>query len=120
MDPKKALLPSHICFQDGKTVRPTERQPGDRVTVQFKKSVLAIALYRGTLLCGAIHLPLNPVYTPAEVSYFLIDATPRVFVCGPSKQNGLAAIANAADVKTVLMMNATGAGTLADAAKTAT
>ena len=33
-------------------------QPQDRVAVQIEKSVTAIALYLGTVLCGAIHLPL--------------------------------------------------------------
>lgn len=91
-------------------------QPEDRVAVQIEKSVSAMALYLGTVLCGAIHLPLNTAYTAAEVAYFLTDASPRVFVCDPAKLVGLTAVAQAASVQTVLTLDAMGAGTLSDAA----
>jgi malonyl-CoA/methylmalonyl-CoA synthetase len=56
-------------------------QPGDRVAVQAPKSVAMLELYIGTILAGAVFLPLNPSYTPPEIEYFLTDATPRVFIC---------------------------------------
>jgi malonyl-CoA/methylmalonyl-CoA synthetase len=58
-------------------------QPGDRVAVQVDKSLEALMLYLGTLRTGAVYLPLNTAYTGAELSYFLEDAEPVVFICRP-------------------------------------
>jgi malonyl-CoA/methylmalonyl-CoA synthetase len=58
-------------------------QPGDRVALQAEKSVEGVMLYLGVLKAGAVFLPLNAAYTPAEVAYFLNDAEPRVFVQDP-------------------------------------
>ena len=90
--------------------------PGDRVAVQAEKSVEMLELYLGALLAGAVFLPLNPAYTPAEVGYFLGDAEPRVFVCDPARLSGLQPVARAAGVGQVLTLDAAGAGSLADAA----
>ncbi|MFN7225302.1 MAG: malonate--CoA ligase [Paracoccaceae bacterium] len=60
-------------------------RPGDRVAAQIAKSPEALALYAATVAAGAVFLPLNPAYTPTEVDYFIGNATPRVFVCEPSK-----------------------------------
>jgi malonyl-CoA/methylmalonyl-CoA synthetase len=54
--------------------------PGDRVALQVEKSVEAVMIYLGTLKAGAVFLPLNAAYTPAEVDYFRRDAEPRVFI----------------------------------------
>ena len=54
--------------------------PGDRVVVQVEKSIGAVALYLACLRTGAIFVPLNTAYTASEVSYFLKDAEPRLFV----------------------------------------
>ena len=56
-------------------------KPGDRVAVQVEKSPDVIALYLGSLRAGAVFLPLNTAYTPAELEYFLGDAEPALFVC---------------------------------------
>ena len=87
--------------------------PGDRVAVQIEKSVEGIALYLGTVMAGAVHLPLNTGYTPQEVSYFLTDAQPRVFVCDPAKAAALGPVACAAGTTHLLTLDAFGAGTLA-------
>ena len=55
---------------------------GDRVAVQIAKSPEALAIYGAAVAIGAVFLPLNTAYKPAEVRYFLDDATPRVFVGG--------------------------------------
>jgi malonyl-CoA/methylmalonyl-CoA synthetase len=44
---------------------------GDRVVVQVEKSPYAVALYLAGLRRGAVFVPLNTAYTPAEVRYFL-------------------------------------------------
>jgi len=58
-------------------------RPGDRVALQAEKSAEAIMVYLGVLKAGAVFLPLNSAYTPAEVEYFLGDAEPKVFVTDP-------------------------------------
>ena len=54
--------------------------PGDRVAVQVEKSPAALILYLACLRAGAVYLPLNTGYTPAELAYFVKDAEPRLFV----------------------------------------
>ncbi|WP_219895385.1 AMP-binding protein [Aquisediminimonas profunda] len=54
--------------------------PGDRIVVQVEKSVGAVALYLACLRAGAIFVPLNTAYTPAEIEYFIKDAEPSLFV----------------------------------------
>jgi malonyl-CoA/methylmalonyl-CoA synthetase len=68
-------------------------EPGDRVAVQVEKSIEAIMLYLGAIRAGAVFLPLNTAYTPAEIEYFVGDAEPRVFVCDPAKADVLRPIA---------------------------
>ncbi|HMR53186.1 MAG TPA: malonyl-CoA synthase [Amaricoccus sp.] len=67
--------------------------PGDRIAVQVEKSVANVALYLAVLQCGAVHVPLNPAYTPAELGHFLKDARPKVLVCDPGSEAALAALA---------------------------
>jgi malonyl-CoA/methylmalonyl-CoA synthetase len=55
-------------------------EPGDRVGLQVEKSVEAVTIYLGVLMAGAVFLPLNAAYTPAEVDYFRGDAEPKVFI----------------------------------------
>jgi len=56
-------------------------KPGDRVAVQVEKSAANLTLYLACLRAGAVYLPLNTGYTPAEISYFVNDAEPRLFIC---------------------------------------
>ena len=58
---------------------------GDRVVVQLSKSVDAVALYLGVLRLGAVYVPLNTAYTPAEVGWFVADADPAAVVQDPSE-----------------------------------
>jgi malonyl-CoA/methylmalonyl-CoA synthetase len=62
---------------------------GDRVAVQTGKLVDCVWLYLACLRTGAVYLPLNPAYTPTEVSYFVSDAEPALVVCEPSALAGL-------------------------------
>ena len=55
-------------------------EPGDRVALQAEKSIAGVMIYLGVLKAGAVFLPLNAAYTPAEVDYFVRDAEPRVFI----------------------------------------
>ncbi|MGV3651534.1 MAG: malonate--CoA ligase [Devosia sp.] len=89
-------------------------RPGDRVAMQLEKSPEVVMLYLGCLRAGAVFLPLNTAYTPAEIGYFLGDATPAVFVCDPAREAEMAAVAGAARVVT---LGRKGDGSLADLAK---
>ena len=71
-------------------------EPGDRVAAQVPKSLEALMLYLGAVRAGAVFLPLNTAYTPAEVEYFLSDAKPRVFACDPASREALAPVAEKA------------------------
>jgi malonyl-CoA/methylmalonyl-CoA synthetase len=53
---------------------------GDRVAFQGAKSPEAVTLYLGVLKAGAVFVPLNAGYTPAEVDTFLADCGPALFV----------------------------------------
>ena len=90
-------------------------QPGDRVAVQAPKTVAMLELYVGTVLAGGVFLPLNTAYTPGEVSYFLTDASPRIFVCEPGSLDALSPVAGAAGVGTVLTLAADESGSLPQA-----
>ena len=87
--------------------------PGDRVAVQVEKSPEAILLYLACLRAGAVFLPLNTAYTPAEIAYFLGDAEPRVFVCDPATKEKLAPVAAQAGVAHVETLGVERDGTLA-------
>ncbi len=90
--------------------------PGDRVAVQVEKSPAALMLYLACVEAGAVFLPLNTGYTPAEIAYFLSDAEPRVFVCDPSRREAMLAIAGEARVSHVETLDADGKGSLMDRA----
>ena len=64
-------------------------EKGDRIAVQTQKAVDCLMLYLACLRAGAVYLPLNTAYTPAEISYFAGDAEPRLFVCDPASHDGL-------------------------------
>lgn len=87
-------------------------QPGDRVAVQVEKSITAVGLYIGTILAGAVFLPLNTAYTASEVAYFLGDAVPALLVCDPDFVEALTPVAKAADVSHIWTLSAEGTGSL--------
>ncbi len=92
---------------------------GDRVIVQVHKSVEAVVLYLACLRAGAIYIPLNTAYTPAEVGYFLSDAEPHLFVCAPDAHRALMPEIEKAKVPHTLTLGADGTGSLAEAARDA-
>ncbi|MCB1670285.1 MAG: malonyl-CoA synthase, partial [Pseudomonadales bacterium] len=88
-------------------------EPGERLVVQVPKSAFAVALYLACLRSGVIYIPLNTSYTPEEVSYFLGDATPRLFVCDPARVASLSAVAGQHDAR-LLTLDSDGRGSLPD------
>jgi len=91
-------------------------KPGDRMAVQIEKSLENVLVYLGCLRLGAIYLPLNTAYQPAEISYFLGDATPTVMIGSPERRAVMEPVATAAGVKTLLTLGVAGDGTLAERA----
>lgn len=83
---------------------------GDRVTAQIEKSPEALFLYFGCLWLGAVYMPLNTGYTPAELDYFVSDAEPALYIHDP-------AATPPKGVRT-LTLSAEGTGTLMDALPT--
>ena len=86
--------------------------PGDRVMVQAGKSAEAVVLYLACLRAGAIYIPLNTAYTAAEIEYFMADAEPRLFVCQPETEPGLAAVAKRVGVPHLRTLGMAGDGSL--------
>ena len=91
-------------------------EPGDRVAVQVEKSPEALILYLAVLRAGAVYLPLNTAYTLAELEYFLSDAEPKIVVCDPKKRAGVEAIARSYEGAAVETLDASGHGSLGEAA----
>jgi malonyl-CoA/methylmalonyl-CoA synthetase len=89
-------------------------KPGDRVAAQVEKSADVIALYLGAIRAGAVFLPLNTAYTPAEIGYFLEDAKPSLFVCGPASPVDKAGLADKLGIGQVTL-GADGSGSLMEA-----
>ncbi len=58
---------------------------GDRVAVQLPKCMPFIYIHLATMQLGAIFLPLNPAYPLSELSYFVGDAEPCVFIGDANK-----------------------------------
>jgi malonyl-CoA/methylmalonyl-CoA synthetase len=87
-------------------------KPGDRVMVQVEKSYEAVVLYLACLRAGAIYIPLNTAYTPAEVEYFMGDATPNLLVCTPCAYDSLLPIAKQIGIPHLLTLDSDGSGTL--------
>ena len=87
-------------------------RPGDRVAAQVEKSPEALFIYLGCLRAGAIFLPLNPAYTGAEISYFLSDAEPRLFVCDPARLIELAHVARGVGSAQIETLGGDGRGSL--------
>lgn len=86
---------------------------GDRVAVQVAKTPEALAVYGAAAAVGAVFLPLNTAYTPAEIEYFVGDAEPIVLLVDPAKHDALAPIAvrHGAAVRT---LDAQGRGSFRD------
>ena len=92
-------------------------KPGDRVAMQTEKSPSALALYLACLRVGALFLPLNTAYTPAELDYFLGDAKPRIAICDPGLETALGQIVQAQGAR--LLSLGAAEGTLYKAAQNA-
>jgi malonyl-CoA/methylmalonyl-CoA synthetase len=90
--------------------------PSDRIALQAKKSAEALAVYAACVGIGAVFLPLNTAYTPAEVDYFVSDSGAKVLICDGGSADALRPIADRTGAS-LLTLNADGSGSLADTAR---
>src|SRR6476620_6565644 len=89
-------------------------QQGDRVAVQVEKSPESLFLYLACLQAGAVYVPLNTAYRPAELSYFLGDAEPALMVSTKALQSDVEALARQHQLQTkVFSLDSDGTGSLA-------
>ncbi len=91
-------------------------QCGDRVAAQVDKTPQTVFLYLACLRAGYVYLPLNTAYQEAEVAFFLGDAQPAVAVYRPQARAWFERVARGAGVKHAYTLDASGEGTLTDAA----
>ena len=88
---------------------------GDRVAVQIAKSPEMLALYAACAQTGAVFLPLNTAYTPAEIAYFVSDSGARLFICDGAHKTHLDSVAAQAGAH-LETLNADGSGSFSDLA----
>ncbi|MBT5765625.1 MAG: AMP-binding protein [Kordiimonadaceae bacterium] len=87
-------------------------QPDDRIVVQTPKSSKSLSLYIGAIMAGGIYIPLNPDFTDAEVSYYLNDSQPSVFICMSERKESLFKIAAESNVPNLYTLGIDNSGTL--------
>ena len=85
---------------------------GDRIAMQVDKSPQALALYLACVRAGLCFLPLNTAYRPAELSYLLRDASPKVFVCRPNGFDVMRKLGAETGTAHVLSLDERGEGSL--------
>ncbi len=86
-------------------------KPGSRVLVQVEKSPWAVALYLACLQSGAVHVPLNPSFTPNEVGYYIDDSDPSVLVATSARAESSRELHPSIPL---LTLDTDGSGTLTD------
>lgn len=87
-----------------------------RIAVQAEKSVEYLLLYLATVRSGRVFLPLNTAYKADEMTYFLGDAQPEVFVCSAANVPWADEIAVQAGVRHVFTLNDDRTGSLLESA----
>jgi len=87
------------------------------VLVQVEKSPAALFFYLGCLRAGLIFVPLNTAYRDLELEHFLDDAEPGLVVCAPDRLTAMQELAGTRGVTRVQALDASGLGSLYDAAR---
>lgn len=77
-------------------------RPGDRVSLYLPNGTDYVAAFYGTMRAGMIANPVNSVFTPAEVSYFITDCAAAALVTTPELLAGLGGAASSLPVKVVI------------------
>lgn len=93
-------------------------RPGDRVSVQVRKSPAALWLYLACLRGGCVFHPLNDDYQRDEVAFLVRDAEPALVVCDPEREALFAKLLPAGC--RLLTLAADGSGSLPERARAMT
>jgi malonyl-CoA/methylmalonyl-CoA synthetase len=91
-------------------------QAGDRIAIQAEKSLDGLLTYLAAMRIGAVYLPLNTGYTPAELRFFLSDATPALVIHRVEDEAVLGALCEELAIPARLTLGAANGGTLRAAA----
>jgi len=67
-------------------------QAGDRVSIQVSKSPEVVFIYLACLRSNLIFHPLSTAYKEKELSFFLNDAKPSVFICEQEVSDKIASL----------------------------
>ena len=120
--PDNSEVSGHELFalsgQIANVLRDAGVEPGHRVAMQCEKSVEALALYLACLRIGALFLPLNTAYMPAEIEYFIGDAEPSVVVSSIKSADQIRPICATHNAR-LFTLGENADGSLIDAAKSA-
>lgn len=87
---------------------------GDRVTVQVDKCVEMVYLYLACVRSNIIFHPLNPAYKETELSYFLDDAKPSLFISNEETISSINDLDLGHTIDHLFILNEDGSGNFAD------
>ncbi|MBA4608037.1 AMP-binding protein [Aeromicrobium sp. Marseille-Q0843] len=81
---------------------------GDRVAVYLGNSTEFVIAFLALLRLGAVHVPVNPMFQPAELAYELLDSEPVLVVTNTALSSTLEACADRVPAIPVLLTDGTG------------
>ena len=87
---------------------------GDRVTVQVDKCIEMVYLYLACVRSNIIFHPLNPAYKEKELSYFLDDAKPSLFLSNEETISSISDLSLEHSIDHLFVLNNDGSGNFSD------
>ena len=87
---------------------------GDRVTVQVDKCIEMVYLYLACIRSNFIFHPLNPAYKENELSYFLDDAKPSLFISNEETISSISGLNLDHTINHLFVLNNDGSGNFLD------
>ena len=87
---------------------------GDRVTVQVDKCIEMVYLYLACIRSNFIFHPLNPAYKENELSYFLDDAKPSLFISNEETISSISGLNLDHNIDHLFILNNDGSGNFID------
>ena len=87
---------------------------GDRVTVQVDKCIEMVYLYLACVRSNIIFHPLNPAYKEKELSYFIDDAKPSLFISNEETISSISDLSLEHSIDHLFVLNNDGSGNFSD------
>lgn len=79
---------------------------GDRILIQIGNRVEFLLCYFAAMKIEAIIVPINPTYTPNEISFIAENAEPVLYICEQTARQNIAVVeAKAPELKTYLLLD---------------